>query len=123
MSEYSRDFDETRNMSFFIKDDELLGKYKEISGKVKNSSKKEFDSEPAYNEKYVKAKITSYNGKINTNFHNNKIPKEGSQVIPLSVVLIDFVFITGTIYYPQVFLEECNMLLKKKRCLSTLLMI
>ena len=41
--------------------------------------------------------------KINTNFHNNKIPKEGSQFICLSVILINFVFRTGKIYYPQVF--------------------
>ena len=29
-----------------------------------------------YNEKYAKAKIKSYNRKINTNFRNNKIPKD-----------------------------------------------
>ena len=46
--------------------------------KVKNSIKKEFDSEPVYNEKYLKAKTKSYKGKINTNFYNNRIPKEGS---------------------------------------------
>ena len=34
-------------------------------------------------------------GKINTNFHNNKIPKEGSQCICLTVILIEFVFRTG----------------------------
>ena len=49
--------------------------------KVKNSLKKEFNSEPVYKEKYLKAKIKSYNGKINTNFHNNKIPREGSQFV------------------------------------------
>ena len=32
-----------------------------------------------------------YNGKIITNFHNNKIPKEGSQFIYLSVILMDSV--------------------------------
>ena len=64
-----------------MKDDELLQKYNEIWEKVKNSLKKEFDSEPVYNEKYLKAKIKSYNGKINTNFHGNKIPKKGSQLI------------------------------------------
>ena len=68
-------------MSFLVKDDELLGKYNEIWETVKNNLKKEFDSEPVYNEKYLKAKIKSYNGKINTNFHSNKIPKEGSQYI------------------------------------------
>ena len=36
-------------MSFLIKDDELLEKYNEICEKVRNSIKKEFDSEPIYN--------------------------------------------------------------------------
>ena len=53
---------------------------------VKNSIKKEFDSEPVYNEKCLKAKKISYNGKITTNFHNNKIPKEDSKFICLSVI-------------------------------------
>ena len=63
MSAYRRDFDETKYMSFLIKDDELLEKYNEIWEKVKNSIRKEFDSKPVYNEKYLKAKIKSYNGK------------------------------------------------------------
>ena len=72
-----------------IKDDELLKKYNKVWKKVKNTIDKEFDSEPVYNGKYLKAKIKSYKGKINTNFHNNKIPKEDSQCICLSVILID----------------------------------
>ena len=36
---------------FLIKDDELLEKCNEFWEKVKNSIKKEFDSEPGYNEK------------------------------------------------------------------------
>ena len=76
MSAYRIDFDETKCMSFFIKDDKLLGKYNEIWEKVRNNIKKEFDSEPVYNGKYLRAKIKSYKGKINTNFHNNKIPKK-----------------------------------------------
>ena len=78
-------------------DDELLEKYNEVWEKVKNSTKKEFDSEPVYNEKYLKTIIKSYNGKINTNFHNNKIPKEGYQFICLSVILIDSIFRTSKI--------------------------
>ena len=74
MSAYRKDFDETKYVSFLIKDDKLLKEYNEIWKKIKNI-KKEFNSEPVYNEKYPKAKIKSYNGKINTNFHNNKIPK------------------------------------------------
>ena len=85
---------------FLVKDDGLLEKYNEISEKVKNILKKEFDNEPLYNEKYRKIKIKSYNEKMNTNFHNNKIPKEGSQYICLPVILHNSVFRTGKNYYP-----------------------
>ena len=81
--------------------------------KVKNSIKKEFNSEPVHNKKCLKAKIKSYNAKINTNFHNNKIPKESSHCICLSVILINSVFRTGNNYYPQAFLEECKLVKKK----------
>ena len=37
----------------FIKDDELLERYNEIYKKVRNSIKKEFDSEPVYNKQYL----------------------------------------------------------------------
>ena len=57
MSAYWRDFDETKYISFLIKVDELLEKYNEIWEKVNNNSKKEFDSKPVCNEKYLKAKI------------------------------------------------------------------
>ena len=46
-----------------MKDGELFEKYNEIWEKVKNDLKKEFDSEPVYSEKYLKAKIKFYNGK------------------------------------------------------------
>ena len=58
MSAYRKDFDETKSMSFSIKDDELLKRHNEIWEKVENIIK------------------NSYNGKISTNFHNNKIPKD-----------------------------------------------
>ena len=57
-SAYRKDFDETKSMSFSIKDDELLKRHNEIWEKVENIIK------------------NSYNGKISTNFHNNKIPKD-----------------------------------------------
>ena len=84
-------------------------------GKVKNSLKKEFVNEPVYNEKYLKAKIKFYNGKINTNFHDNRMPRDGSQFICLSVILINSVFRADKNYYPQVFLEECKYVVKKKK--------
>ena len=56
MCAYRRDFDESKYIYFLIKDDELLEKYNEIWQKVRNSIKKGFDSDPVYNEKYVKLK-------------------------------------------------------------------
>ena len=97
------------------KDDELSEKQNEIWEKVKNRLKKEFDCEPVYNEKYLKDKIKSYDGKTNTNFHSNKITKKGSQFICLSVILIDSVFRTRKNHYPQVFLEKCKYVVQKKQ--------
>ena len=70
----------------------IAKKYNEIWYKIRNSTKIEFHGEPVYNKKYLKAKIRSSEGKMNTLFYSNKIPKEGSQYICLSVILIDSVF-------------------------------
>ena len=70
-----------------------------------NSIKKVFDSELVYHKKYIKTKIKLHWGKINTNFHSNKIPIEGSQSICHSVILIYSVYRTGKICCPQVLLE------------------
>ena len=51
ISAHKRDFYETKYMSFWIKDDELLEKYNEIWEKVKNSISKEFDKGLAYSWK------------------------------------------------------------------------
>ena len=81
MSAIRKDFDENKYMSFLIKDYELLKKCNEIWEKVRCSIKKEFDSESVYNEKYLRTNIKLYKGNINTNFYNNKIPKQGSSVL------------------------------------------
>ena len=62
-SAYRRDFDKTKCISFLIKDEKLLEKYNEIWKKVSNIIKNELDSKPEYNEKYLKMKMKSYNGK------------------------------------------------------------
>ena len=83
--------------------------------KNRNSINKDFDSEPVLDEKHLGTKIKSYNGKINTTFHNNKIAKEGSRCISLSVILIDSVYRKDKDYYPQVFLEEREYFVKEKK--------
>ena len=60
MSAYRRNFNKTKYISFLIKDEKLLEKYNEIWRKVSSIVKKEFDSNPVYNEKYLKTKISVY---------------------------------------------------------------
>ena len=107
---------------FFEKRWKLLKKCNEIWKGVSNITKKEFDSNPVYNKKYIKTKIKSYKGKINTNFHNNEISKEGSEFICESVILLDSVYKKDKNYYPQVFLEECKYVVKERSLLRGLLM-
>ena len=76
---------------------------------------REFDSKiVVYSKKYLKAKMKSYNGKINTNFDNNAIPKAGSHYICLSIILLDSVLRIGKNYYPQVSLEKCKYVVKEE---------
>ena len=51
----------------------------------------------------LKTKIKSHKGKINTNFYNDRTPKEGPQCICLLEILINSVYRTEKNYYPQVF--------------------
>ena len=60
MNAYKRNLNETKYMSFFIKDIELLQKCTEIWEKVSNNIKDELDSESVYNEKYIKTKTKPY---------------------------------------------------------------
>ena len=78
-----------------IKNDKLLEKHNKNWDKVSNSMKKALDNKPIFNEKYLKTKIKFYEKKINTNFHGGKVPKQSSQCICLSVILVDSVFKTG----------------------------
>ena len=50
-------------------------------GKSQKQHQTKIDSGSVHNEKYLKTKLKSYNGKISTDFHNNKTTREGSQCI------------------------------------------
>ena len=66
MSAYRKSFDETKHISFLIKAMNYYKHTMKFGKKLKIMSKKEkeFDNEPVYNEKYLKAKTKFYNGKI-----------------------------------------------------------
>ena len=56
-----------------------------------------------------------YEEKINTNVHDDNIPKEGCNCICLSEILVDSVFDMGDNYYHQVCLEEYKCAVKEKK--------
>ena len=91
LSVYTKSFNKAKCMSFLIKHDELLEKYNKMWDKLSNSIKKRFDSEPIFNEKYIKNKIKSYESIISTIFWDDWIPKESSHCIFLSVTFIAYV--------------------------------
>ena len=93
-----------------------MKKYNEIWNKISNLLKTGFDSEPVYNDKYIKSKIKIYNNRVYTNFQYNKIPKDDEYCTFLSVILLDSIFVNSDKeYYPQNFLEECEYAIKMKK--------
>ena len=103
----------SKNMSFFIKDDDALYKYNQIWDKIKEKLNIKFHSEPIYDKKYIKAKAREYDGVIKTNFLGNKVPKENMRYTCIVCLTIDSVVRKNKNNYPQVYLEECKYKIKK----------
>ena len=60
-----------------VHDTELLKKFNKIWYKISNLLIEGFDSEPVYDNKYIKAKIKIDNNRTNTNFYGNIILEDG----------------------------------------------
>ena len=81
----------SKNISFFIKDDEVWDKYDKIWDVIKNKLNIKFHSEPVYEYKYLKAKVREFDGVIKTNFLNNGMPKENMYYSCIACITIDSV--------------------------------
>ena len=104
-----------KNMTFVIKDDDVLDKYNEIWDKIKKKLSIKLHSMPVYDEKYIKAKVREFNGVIKTNFLGDKIPKKSMHYTCIACITIDSVMRMEKKNYPQVYLEECKYKMKKKK--------
>ena len=104
-----------KNMSFVIKDDDVLDKYNEIWDKIKETLSIKFHSAPVYDEKYIKAKVREFNGVIKTNFLGDEIPKESMRYTCIACITIDSVMRMEEKNYPQVYLEEFKYKMKKTK--------
>ena len=63
------------NMSFMVKDDDLLDKYNKIWDKIKDKLSIKFHSTPVYDEKYVKTKVREFDSVIKKKIIVNKNTK------------------------------------------------
>ena len=90
MSGYIKYFENGgKNMSFFIKDDEVWDKYNKIWDVIKDKLNIKFHSEPVYEQKYLKAKVREFDCVIKTNFLGNDMPKENMHHTCIACITID----------------------------------
>ena len=95
-----------KNMSFVIKDDDVLDKYNEIWDKIKETLSIKFYSMPVYDEQDIKVKVKEFNGVIKTNFLGDEVPKENQHYTCIACLTIDSVMRMEEKNYLQVYLEE-----------------
>ena len=114
MSGYIKYFENGgKNMSFMVKDDNVLDKYNKIWDKIKNKLNIKFHSMPVYDETYIKAKVREFNDVIKTNFLGGEVPKEKMHYTCIACITIDFVMRMEKKNHSQVYLEECKYRIKK----------
>ena len=92
MSGYIKYFENGgKNMSFYIKDDEVWEKYDKIRDEIKNKLGIKFHSKPVYEYKYLKVKVREFDGVIKTNFLGNNMAKENMYYTCIVCITIDSV--------------------------------
>ena len=102
---------QTKWMHFSIKDDDLLEKYNAIWDKTSADIKKEFDSEPVYNKRFLKTKIKAYGDEI-TDFFDKDIPKVDYNHTCLAVISLDFALKKDETVIRKYFQKRINTLKK-----------
>ena len=74
-----------KNMSFFIKDDEVWEKFEKNWDVIKDKLGIKYHSEPVYEYKYLKAKVREFDGVIKTNLLGNGCQKKICIILALLV--------------------------------------
>ena len=68
-----------------------------------------------------KTKIKYYDDKVNTNFYENKMPKDGVHCVWFSTMSIDSVFKIDEHFYQKIFLEKCDYVVKENNLVILLM--
>ena len=80
-----------KNMSFMIKDDNVLDKYNKTWNKIKEKLSIKFHSMPVYDETYIKAKVREFDGKIKIKILGDEMPEENMHYTCIVCIAIDSV--------------------------------
>ena len=102
-----------KGMSFLIKDDEVQDKYNKIWDVIKNKLDINFNSEPVYEYRCLKAKVREFDGVIKTIFLDNDMPKENMHYTCMACITIDSILRINKKNHLQVYLEESKYKVKK----------
>ena len=109
MTGYKKYFDNGgQNMSFKNEDESVYSKYNEIWNTIKKLLNIRFHSQPIYDDKYIKTKVKSFNGVLNTLFSDNKILKERNHYICIAAICINSILKVDKKNYSLVYLEQCK---------------
>ena len=120
MNGYIKYFDDGgKNMSFVTDDEEVYEKYNEISEVVRKLLNVKFTVGPVRDDKYLIAKLKTFNGINRTTFTDNAIPIERTGYNCIPAIDIDSVLrIDNKRAYLQAYLEQCKYKLKKRRAVN-----
>ena len=110
MNWYSKYFDKnSKYMDLLVNNKKVLKNILKYEIKLKVYLKREVNSGPVYNDKYIKSKMKTYNDAAYTHFQHNEIPKDNEQYTCLSVIISDSILVNSNKEnYSQIVLEDCN---------------
>ena len=94
--------DKLNGCILLTEDDDLSEKYNAIWDKVSADIRKEFTSEPVYNNNYLKTKIKSHGDEV-TDFYDKMFPKLDSNHTCLAVLSLDSALKKNDNYYLHCF--------------------
>ena len=92
----------------YVKYNSIFNKIKVILGGIK------FQSEPIYDDGYIKTKVKTFSEIIKTLFDGDKIPEERIEYACIACISVDSVLKIDKKWYPQVYLEHCKYKIKKR---------
>ena len=121
MDGYIKYFDNGgKNMTFVTDNEIVYDNYNEIWEVIRKLLKVKFTVNPVRDDKYLGAKLETYNKINRTTFNNNNnIPIERNHYICIPAINIDSVLkIDNKRAYPQAYLEQCKYKLKKGKIVN-----